>query len=199
MNLKIFLISTITAISQKACKEGICIACYEKVFINLEKSPIAEKCGMLLRKQCCIQYLIVSNGMGLPAHGKTNCKNLPEENGPLMNIFSTEEEKKPSQEEIELGLENLDEIAGDYSDTYQEDLERCAAERIAQRESQVINMMIYVLPLTVTIMTISFITYRYRKGNMPTLGSIRKYPKSPVLTASQSAVFTAVAATDVSK
>ena len=48
---------------------------------------------------------------------------------------------------------------------------------------------------------------------MPTLGSIRKYPKSPVLTASQvnyhrkllsysnlqSAVFTAVAATDVSK
>lgn len=40
------------------------------------------------------------------------------------------------EEEIELGLENLDEIAGDYSDTYQEDLERCAAERIAQRESQ---------------------------------------------------------------
>ena len=39
-------------------------------------------------------------------------------------------------EEIEIGLESLDEIGGDYSDTYQDDLERCAAERIAERESQ---------------------------------------------------------------
>jgi hypothetical protein len=130
MNIKIFLISLIHTLN--ACREGICITCYEKVFINEEKNQLAEKCGRLLRKQCCLQYLLVSNGMGLPAYGKTDCKNLNREQS-SMDFFSS---KKIASQEIEIELENLDDIGGDYSDTYQDDLERCAAERIASRESQ---------------------------------------------------------------